>query len=107
MPQGLDESKSPLRIPKLQQVVEWLALLLDAHIQTLHRQTGSAQVGKSNYICTNHMPHERTNLHMFHALPPHSTDCKTKLTLTFEWQMPCTAVMGHALSSGFLELLNF
>lgn len=44
MPQGLEESKSPLRISKLQQVLEWLGSLFDAHIQTLQRQPGSAQV---------------------------------------------------------------
>lgn len=48
MPQGLEESKSPLRIPKLQQVLEWLSLLFDAHINSLHRQPGSAQVQYSH-----------------------------------------------------------
>ena len=53
MPQGLEESKSPLRIPKMQQVLEWLSLLFDAHIQSLHRQPGSAQVRCSLY--SNHV----------------------------------------------------
>ncbi len=43
MPASLDESKSPLRIPKMQQVLEWLSLLFDAHITSLHRHPASAK----------------------------------------------------------------
>ena len=44
MPVSLETSKSQLRIPKLQQVLEWLALLFDAHITSFHRQPGSVKV---------------------------------------------------------------
>ena len=44
MPASLETSKSQLRIPKLQQVLEWLALLFDAHITSFHRQPGSVKV---------------------------------------------------------------
>ncbi|KAL0021610.1 hypothetical protein WJX79_005995 [Trebouxia sp. C0005] len=44
MPASLEESKSPLRIPKMQQVLEWLSLLFDAHITSLHRHPASAKV---------------------------------------------------------------
>lgn len=43
MPASLEESKSPLRIPKMQQVLEWLSLLFDAHITSLHRHPASAK----------------------------------------------------------------
>ena len=44
MPASLEESKTPLRIPKMHQVLEWLALLFDAHITSFHRHPGSTQV---------------------------------------------------------------
>ena len=43
VPASLEESKTPLRIPKMHQVLEWLALLFDAHITSFHRQPGSTQ----------------------------------------------------------------
>ncbi|DBA75343.1 hypothetical protein WJX77_005717 [Trebouxia sp. C0004] len=44
LPASLEESKSPLRIPKMQRVLEWLSLLFDAHITSLHRHPASAKV---------------------------------------------------------------
>ena len=86
MPPGLEESKSPLRIPKLQQVLEWLALLLDAHIQSLYRQPGALQVCPLCPLC-------------FHAAQFQSLYCQLGSLLTSHQDMLFVLYMAKMLTS--------
>ena len=45
VPEWVESSRMlPLRVPTLQHVLQWLALLFDAHITSLHRQAGAVEV---------------------------------------------------------------
>lgn len=44
-PEWVESSRMlPLRVPKLQHVLQWLALLFDAHITSFHKQAGAMEV---------------------------------------------------------------
>lgn len=45
----------PFRVPTLQHVLQWLALLFDAHITSFHKQAGSVEVHTS-CACSADMP---------------------------------------------------
>ena len=45
MPEWVESSRMlPLRVPTLQHVLQWLALLFDAHITSFHKQAGAVEV---------------------------------------------------------------
>lgn len=45
VPEWVESSKMvPFRVPTLQHVLQWLALLFDAHITSFHKQAGSVEV---------------------------------------------------------------
>ena len=53
VPDWVESSKMvPFRVPTLQHVLQWLALLFDAHITSFHKQAGSVEVHSCS--CSDH-----------------------------------------------------